>query len=228
VSHLLIYDCDGTLIDSETIAGEEVHREIAGFGFAYTLDEYNAAFTGVPAARTWEMLAIERGEPFPEGTRERVDARIHRRFEEELQLVEGVREAIARMPMPHCVASSTPLPQLRKNLAQVGLIHMFDPNVFSASQVKRGKPAPDVFLHAASQMGHDPADCVVIEDSVNGVLAARRAGMRVIGFTGAGHAFDGLADRLMNAGALMIAPHMDEVPDMVARLISGGAGRGHG
>jgi HAD superfamily hydrolase (TIGR01509 family) len=217
---LIIYDCDGTLIDSETIAGQEVHRAIAGFGLDYTLNSYNAKFTGVPAARTWDLLEQEYGKPFPEGTRVRVDAEIHRRFADELTIVAGVREAVTAMRYAHCVASSTGLHHLRKNLDKVGLLDLFDPHVFSASQVKRGKPAPDVFLHAAAQMGHDPSDCIVIEDSVNGVIAARRAHMRVLGFTGAGHAFDGLADRLMAAGALQIVPHMDDLPSTVHQLLS--------
>ncbi len=217
---LIIYDCDGTLIDSETIAGQEVHRAISAFGLPYSLNGYNAKFTGVPAARTWDMLEIEYGQPFPPGTRDRVDGEIHRRFAEELTVVEGVREAITALAFPHCVASSTDLHHLRKNLAHVGLIELFDPHIFSASQVKRGKPAPDVFLYAASQMGFDPADCIVIEDSVNGVTAARRAGMKVLGFTGAGHTFDGLADRLMAAGALQVVPHMDDLPSTIHQLLS--------
>jgi HAD superfamily hydrolase (TIGR01509 family) len=217
---LIIYDCDGTLIDSETIAGQEVHRAISAFGLPYSLNEYNARFTGVPAARTWDLLEIEYGKPFPEGTRNRVDSEIHRRFDEELTIVAGVREAIGSLSHSHCVASSTGMHHLRKNLAKVGLIDLFDPHIFSASQVKRGKPAPDVFLFAASQMGHDPSECIVIEDSVNGVMAARRAGMRVLGFTGAGHTFDGLADKLMAAGALHIVPHMDDLPSMISQLLA--------
>jgi HAD superfamily hydrolase (TIGR01509 family) len=217
---LIIYDCDGTLIDSETIAGQVVHRAIAGFGLPYTLNDYNAAFTGVPAARSWDMLEEEYGQPFPAGTRDRVDAEIHRRFAEELTLVAGVRAAVEALDLPRCVASSTGMPVLRRNMAHVGLMDLFDPHIFSATQVKRGKPAPDVFLYAASQMGHDPSECIVIEDSVNGVKAARRAGMRVLGFTGAGHAFDGLADRLMAAGAVQVVPHMDDLPSTIRQLLS--------
>ena len=217
---LIIYDCDGTLIDSETIAGQEVHRAIASFGMDYTLNSYNAKFTGVPAMRTWELLAEEYGQPFPAGTRDIIDSEINRRFEIELDVVAGVHEAVASLGLPHCVASSTGLHHLRKNLEQVGLLAAFDPHVFSASQVKRGKPAPDVFLYAASQMGHDPAECIVIEDSVNGVKAARRAGMVVLGFTGAGHAFDGLADKLRDAGAIQVVPHMNELPSTIRQLLS--------
>ena len=91
---------------------------------------------------------------------------------------------------------------------------MLDPYVYSVSQVRRAKPAPDVFLHAAAQMGADPAECLVVEDSVAGVVAARRAGMRAVGFLGGGHAYDGLATRLREAGAI-------EVIDDAAQLAAG-------
>jgi beta-phosphoglucomutase-like phosphatase (HAD superfamily) len=98
------------------------------------------------------------------------------------------------------------------------LIDLFDPHIFSVSQVKRGKPAPDVFLFAASQLGGDPSETIVIEDTVAGVTAARRAGMRPIGFTGANHAGDGMADRLMAAGAECVIESMSELERAIARL----------
>src|SRR6185295_6155870 len=113
--------------------------------------------------------------------------------------IAGAAESLRGVPaLGHdvCVASSTRLEGLRRNLGTAGLLSLVDPHVFSASQVKRGKPAPDVFLFAASQMGVDPADCLVIEDSVAGVTAARRAGMEVLGFNGGSHVDDTLPDRL--------------------------------
>ena len=98
----------------------------------------------------------------------------------------------------------------------MGLLDHFDPHIFSGSQVKRGKPAPDVFLYAASQMGADPARCLVIEDSLTGVTAARRAGMNVIGFGGGGHVSAGLEQRLRDAGALHIAKSMCEIGALIA------------
>ncbi len=92
------------------------------------------------------------------------------------------------------------------------------PNVFSVSQVKRSKPAPDVFLFAASQMGFDPNDCIVVEDSVAGVTAARRAGMRSIGFVGGGHAYDALQARLSEAGAASICSSMAEIGDAIGSI----------
>jgi HAD superfamily hydrolase (TIGR01509 family) len=215
---LLIYDCDGTLIDSETIAGAVCAEAARSLGLAYTTEAYNLKFTGVPGHITWKMLAEELGRPLPEGLNDRVDAEIRRRFEDELEVIAGVREAVAAIGGARCVASSTELQHLRKNLVATGLMDLFDPAVFSASQVRRGKPAPDVFLFAASQMGFDPQECLVVEDSVNGVTAARRAGMRVIGFVGAGHATDALPARLMAAGALTIVKHMDDLPEVVAGL----------
>jgi HAD superfamily hydrolase (TIGR01509 family) len=212
---LIIYDCDGTLIDSETIAGAECARAITSLGLSYTVEAFNLKFTGIPARITWQMLEQELGRPLPEGFSEAVNVEIHRRFHEELELIAGVREAVEQLGQPRCVASSTGLPSLRRNLEKVGLLDVFDPGIFSASQVKRGKPAPDVFLYAASQMGFDPVECIVIEDSVNGVLAARRAGMRVVGFTGGGHATEALGPKLLAAGAGAVIAHMEHLPGLV-------------
>jgi HAD superfamily hydrolase (TIGR01509 family) len=136
----------------------------------------------------------------------------------ELKAIAGAAAAIAMFQargVGVCVASSTPLRGLRTNLQHVGLFDLLDPAIFSASQVKRSKPAPDVFLHAAAQMGFDPAQCVVVEDSVAGVTAARRAHMRVVGFTGAGHAYPEMGKKLLEAGASSVFSSMTEIPDHV-------------
>jgi beta-phosphoglucomutase-like phosphatase (HAD superfamily) len=122
---------------------------------------------------------------------------------------------------PRSVASSTSLNPLRRNLTTAGLIDLFDPHVFSASQVARGKPHPDVFLFAAEQMGMAPERCLVIEDSVPGVLAARAARMPVVGFTGVSHNRERTRARLAEAGAFAVIDHMDEWPAMVRRLRAG-------
>jgi beta-phosphoglucomutase-like phosphatase (HAD superfamily) len=122
---------------------------------------------------------------------------------------------------PRCVASSTSLAPLRRNLGTAGLIDLFDPHVFSASQVARGKPHPDVFLFAAETMGMKPERCVVIEDSAPGVLAARAAGMSVVGFTGSAHDRPRITARLRDAGAEIIIDHMDEWPGVVKALRAG-------
>jgi HAD superfamily hydrolase (TIGR01509 family) len=214
----VIYDCDGTLIDSEHIAGSVCAAALTRIGWPMTMEQFNRRFTGVPAGRTWEILRAELPFPLPEGFNDAINAEIHRRFDEELQPIEGVEQAVSRIGGPRAVASSTNRPQLVKNLVKTGLQPLFGEHIYSASQVARGKPAPDVFLFAASQIGADPADCFVIEDSVAGVVAARRAAMRVIGFTGASNGIADLASRLAEAGAEEVVASMAALPDILQGL----------
>jgi len=198
---LIIFDCDGVLINSEELASEVCVTAVAELGLHLTPQQYADRYAGNPVAEIWKRVAHDIGRELPEGFRERVDQLVRKRFETELSPIEGVADVLTALDHPRCVASSTQLPLLKANLERVGLIQHFDPHVFSGSQVKRGKPAPDVFLYAASQMGADPAHCLVIEDSLAGVTAARRAGMHVIGFTGGGHISHDLDSRLKTAGA---------------------------
>lgn len=214
---LTIYDCDGTLIDSEGIACSVCAEALSGIGVPYTTALFAARYAGMPARETWDRVKRQYGVTLPEGFNAAINADIHRRLDAGVLPVEGVREAVLAIGGERCVASSTGLKQLNKNLATAGLADIFGEHVFSASQVKRGKPAPDVFLYAASQMGSDPADAIVIEDTVNGVMAARRAGMRVIGFVGANHAGEGIEARLSDAGARIIVHHMRDLASAVAQ-----------
>lgn len=213
----MIFDCDGTLIDSEGIACSVCAEALSGIGVPYTTQMFAARYAGRPARETWEHVTRVYGVTLPDGFNQSINAEIHRRLDAEVLPVEGARAAIEAIGGARCVASSTGITQLRKNLVTAGLADLFNDSVFSASQVKRGKPAPDVFLYAASQMGADPADCIVVEDTVAGVTAARRAGMTVIGFIGANHAGEGLEARLTQAGACEVVPHMRDLPDAVTR-----------
>ncbi|HXV30485.1 MAG TPA: HAD-IA family hydrolase, partial [Sinorhizobium sp.] len=114
--------------------------------------------------------------------------RLYARFRAELRPVSGVREAVERLDAACCVASSSQPERIRLSLTVTGLIDLFEPHIFSASMVARGKPAPDLFLHASAEMGYRPADCIVVEDSPAGIGAAKAAGMRVLAFAGASHA----------------------------------------
>jgi HAD superfamily hydrolase (TIGR01509 family) len=214
----IIYDCDGTLIDSEHIAGSVCAEALTRAGWPITMEAFNLRFTGVPAAKTWEILRGELPFALPDGFNEAINAEIHRRFDEELQAIPGVTEAIRAIGGNRCVASSTNRPQLVKNLVKTGLQPLFGDHIYSASQVARGKPSPDVFLFAASQIGADPAECIVIEDSVTGVTAGRRAGMRVIGFTGASNGIADLGARLAAAGAEAVVASMTDLPGAVERM----------
>lgn len=129
--------------------------------------------------------------------------------------MEGVEEALAALTCKVCVASSSSPERLRHSLSLVGLLRWFDPHIFSAAQVARGKPAPDLFLFAARQMGVEPHSCVVIEDSVPGVAGATAAGMRVIGFTGGSHCGPGHSVRLRSAGAFATLADLGELPGLL-------------
>ncbi len=213
---LVIFDCDGVLIDSEIVAARLEAEAISELGLPMTAETICARFAGTTTKEVWQTLERELGRPLPDGFFEAHLAHVREVFSRELEAIPGARRAVERLALPCCVASSTRMPALIDNMATCGIADLFDGHVFSASQVKRAKPAPDVFLFAASQMGADPADCLVIEDSVAGVTAARRAGMAVVGFVGGSHITSGHADRLRAAGAAEIFAHMDGLEAIVA------------
>ena len=214
----ILYDCDGTLIDSEHIAGSVCAEALTRVGYPITMEEFNGRFNGVPVKETWAMLRAEIPFELPEGFNEAINAKIHQLMDTELESLPGAAEAIQKIGGRKAVASSTQRPRLLKNLEFVGLAPLFGEHIYSATQVARGKPAPDVFLFAASQIGADPAECIVIEDSVAGVTAGLRAGMRVIGFHGASNGITDLDARLKAAGALEVVHHMDMLPNAVMRV----------
>src|SRR5262249_53104683 len=146
---------------------------------------------------------------------ERAARRTLKAFDRTLRPIPGMAELLANLPGRKCVASSSDLPRIRHSLSLAGILHHFEPHIFSANQVKRGKPAPDLFLLAAASMGTPPERCLVVEDSVAGVTAARAAGMTVLGFTGGGHCLDGHADKLRAAGANEVLASM---PDLAGFL----------
>lgn len=212
---LLILDCDGVLIDSEIISMEIDARFLTELGMPHTAQEAARRFVGKPHAEFLRTVEIDLGRRLSETELEDHEAEYRRRMLTELRPIAGVREAVTGLGVKYCVASSTHLPVLRRNLTTAGLIDLFEPHIFSASQVARGKPAPDVFLHATSQRGFDPCDCLVIEDSVPGVTAARRAGMRVVGFLGGGHIQPGHDEVLIEAGAVAVFDAMADLGRIV-------------
>lgn len=223
---MIIFDCDGVLVDSEIISNAIDAELMTGAGWPITTDDLIRNYIGRPKAEIWAEIASQRGQPWPEGLIERADALLLERIETELQPVAGIAEALRRLPGRKAVASSSALPKLRRSLERCALLGFFDPDVFSASQVARGKPAPDVFLFAARQCGADPAACVVIEDSVAGITAALAAGMRVLGFTGGLHSYPGHGDRLLAAGAESVLTHADQITPERLRVGYNGSGLG--
>ena len=144
--------------------------------------------------------------------------RLRQTMIEKLTAIPGADAAVAATALPKAVASSSTREGLERKLRQVGLWDHFAPHVYSAGHVVKAKPAPDLFLHAAAALDIAPADCLVLEDSVNGVLAGMAAGMTVWGFLGGGHATDGLGERLLGAGAERLVRDWAEAARLLAEI----------
>jgi HAD superfamily hydrolase (TIGR01509 family) len=213
---LVIFDCDGVLIDSELIGARVEAEELARIGMRISEPEILARFLGMTAKEMYRTLEIEHGMALPPGFAADVQTRIDAAFERDLQAIPGIHEVLDRLAVSVCVASSSTLARLRHSLGLAGLYERFAPHIFSAEQVARGKPAPDLFLYAAAQMACAPEACVVIEDSVSGVRAAVAAGMRVWGFIGGGHCPPGHDARLRDAGAQGVFEHMPDLAGLLA------------
>jgi len=185
---LIIFDCDGVLVDSEPIAIRVLVEGLAAAGYA--IDEATAyeRFLGRSLAAMQSILREDAGLILSPEHIERMRLRLFGAYRRELKPMAGIVAELDRLTMPYCVASSSQPERLRFSLEVTGLLARFEPHLFSAAMVGQGKPAPDLFLLAAERMGARPADCLVIEDSAAGIEAARRAGMRVFGFVGGGHA----------------------------------------
>jgi HAD superfamily hydrolase (TIGR01509 family) len=215
---LLIFDCDGVLVDSERLANATLAEMMTSLGCPMTTEEAIRAFTGRSLADVVALAESLLGRPIPATIGKQYGERLLARFHSELAPVAGVRAAIAALPYRKCVASSSTRERLALSLELTGLAPLFGQHVYSATQVARGKPAPDLFLFAAQSTGETPSACIVIEDSVLGIQAALAAGMGAIGFAGASHATDDLAQSLAAAGAATVISSMAELPEAVERL----------
>jgi len=140
------------------------------------------------------------------------------RYADDLRHIPYVNETITAIALPKCVASSGTPEKIRHGLTCAGIYDLLAPHIFSATQVKRGKPAPDLFLYAAKQMRASPERCVVIEDSVPGITGALAAGMAVLGFHGGSHCRPGYADTLRAAGAVITFDDMRQLPDLIGQI----------
>ena len=215
IPELLIFDCDGVLIDSEELACRVGAECLVEHGVPVTVDDLMDRYVGISLASMLADLETRHALRLPVDLRETMLARGIAAAETELKAIAGVEAVIRAVACRICVASSSMPEWLHYSLSLTGLRHYFEPYLFSAVQVVHGKPAPDLFLFAAEQMGVAPAACIVIEDSIAGVQAGVAAGMRVIGFTGGGHCRDGHADRLSAAGAFAVCEDMAAVARIV-------------
>lgn len=180
----MIFDCDGVLVDSEPIACAVLAESLSEIGLPTTAEDCMRDYVGLWWPDCVAMIEARLGAPLPDGFTERYRQRQSAALAAGVEPVAGVVEALGRIPVAGCVASNGPPEKMAVTLARTGLLARFDGRVFSAAEVGRGKPAPDLFLHAAARMGCEPAACVVIEDSPLGIEAALAAGMGALGFSG--------------------------------------------
>ncbi|MCT8267041.1 MULTISPECIES: HAD family hydrolase [Afifella] len=217
---LVIFDCDGVLVDSEIIASRVTARLLGEAGMEITPEEVSLRFAGLTADQIFAEAEAELGKNLPDTIRARSESELDNALETELQMVPGAHEMLDRLDAARCICSNSTSERLEMELRRTELYDRFRPYIYSAVEVRqhRQKPAPDVFLHAAEEFSVEPADVLVIEDSVHGVSGAVAAGMRVIGFTGASHTWPGHAEALMDAGATTVVNRLRDVPATVEAL----------
>ena len=218
---LIIFDCDGVLVDSELIACRVDAQCLTEAGFPVTAEEIRDRYVGMSLKAQIADIEARHGRALPAEFAQTYRDRLSDAFQAELKAISGIEALLARLARETkcktCVASSSGLKRIEHSLSLVGLYAHFHPHVFSAAQVARGKPAPDLFLFAAERMRTAPRDCLVVEDSLPGVEAGVKAGMRVVGFTGGSHVTRGHAERLRAAGAFATFSQMSQLFGFVAR-----------
>lgn len=213
---LIIFDCDGVLVDSEIVAAQVNAEILTEYGYNVTAAEMNSRFVGMTGPQIVAAVEEELGRSLPDEFKDRADAEIDKRLAT-VQAISGIHDLLDTLDAPRCICSNSSTTRLKITLEATGLHNRFKPYIFSAPEVgtRRGKPAPDVFLHAAREFGVEPRDVVVIEDSVPGVTGAVAAGMRVIGFVGGAHTWQGHGEILMDAGAETVVRRLKEVAPVV-------------
>jgi HAD superfamily hydrolase (TIGR01509 family) len=221
---LVIFDCDGVLVDSEVISCRAHAETLTHHGYPITAEQVLHRFLGVSDREARLAIETEMGRSLPADFEMQMKQAALQLYADHPHSIPHVAETVAAMALPKCVASSGTPEKIRHGLTCAGLYDRFVPHIFSAVQVKRGKPAPDLFLFAAEQMGAAPERCIVVEDSVPGVTGAREAGMTVLGFHGGSHCTPAHAAMLQKAGAAATFDDMRQLPALIAEnrgLIAG-------
>ena len=207
---LVIFDCDGVVVDSEPLANRVLNARLEALGLPLSLEESAARFTGRSMAGCVALVERLLGRPVPENFVADLRRETRAAFERGLEPVPGIVAVLERLPLPFCLASSGSHEKIRHSLRLTGTDRYFGQDrIFSAEDVARGKPAPDLFLHAASRCGVRPGACTGVEDSVPGVEAAVGAGMRVLGFAAR------TPPRTLEVAGATIFSKMDQLPGLL-------------
>jgi HAD superfamily hydrolase (TIGR01509 family) len=210
---LIIFDCDGVLVDSEPAANRVFAEALAELGLELTMPQMYAEFVGRPMSYCLQRVSELLRKPVPSNFEGELRRRTLDAFRRELRAMPGIEAALDTIDVPYCVASSGDHEKMRATLGMTGLLHRFEGKLFSATQVPRGKPAPDVYLFAARECGVDPSACIVVEDSLVGVQAGVAAGMPVLGYA----AHSDLKE-LIRAGASVAFDDMRTLPELIQRI----------
>lgn len=214
---LIIFDCDGVLVDSEVIGNRIFAEHLTELGLPHTPEEVNDRYLGM-SDETARQIIEATGFSLPDTFIDDVNVRTNEALARDLVAIPGIDEVLEALDMPFCVGSSGVPAKIRGSLTKTGLLSFFEPHLFSAYQVENGKPAPDLFLFAAKQMKAIPESVVVIEDSIAGVQAGVAAGMQVLGFTGGSHIMPGHDEKLRAEGARNIFDDMRELSGLLTAL----------
>jgi HAD superfamily hydrolase (TIGR01509 family) len=216
MTHLIIFDGDGVLYDTEPVVSRVQADVITALGFAITEADARSHI-GKTGAEFYRAMEERFATTLPSDMNQRFVKRYGEVLTEGLAPIPGVRALIERLTVPYCLATNSTRLRLEVTLAATGLKDLFEGRAFALDDVTRGKPAPDLLLHAAKTMGAAPAECLAIDDNITGIMAGRAAGMRVIGFTGATHNAPDQAARLRTAGAEIVCRDMEEIRVLLAR-----------
>lgn len=209
---LIIFDCDGVLVDSELIANNVLQQGLASLGWSLSLEEVIERFMGKSLASCQDDIAAHLKTEIPATFWTALQQTTYERFRSDLQPVEGIAAVLNAISLPKCVASSGSHEKINTTLGITGLKHHFADNIYSATSVSKGKPAPDLFLYAARQMQTNPSACLVIEDSPYGVQAAIAAEMRVLGYCA--------LTPIERMGPIQTFEHMSALPGLIKEFES--------
>lgn len=220
---VVLFDCDGVLVDSEPISLATLVDVLDHYGAPLSLAEVSARFTGRSSAAPIEHIGSETGRDISAEFKPFFYDRLFARYDIELRktdAIDAVLAALKKRKIAFCISSSSSVQRLERTMKVTGLGHWFGTDIYSADFVQNGKPAPDLFLYAADKMGFRPDQAIVIEDSIAGVQAAVAAGMTCIGYVGGGHYAGQREDasaRLYDAGADMIFDDMRDIAALIGQ-----------
>jgi HAD superfamily hydrolase (TIGR01509 family) len=218
---LYIFDCDGVLVDSEIIAAEVDAKLFTELGVPLTADEIVHRYAGLTLRKIVELIEKDSGKKMPDDILDRHRTILEERLARDLKPVPGFDAIADRLDGDRCICSNSSSARMRLTLGKTNLYDVFAPHIYSAIEVgdRSPKPSPNVFRYAADQFAAPPRQCIVIEDSLFGVAAAREAGMRVVGFTGGAHTWPGHADLLTEAGAETVIKRFADLPPVAEALM---------